>query len=85
MVEHYCKVCGLYIETPPWGKDGNCPTHEICPCCNVEFGYEDYTIESAKRFREKWMNQGANWSEQSERPKNWDKEGQFKNIPQEFI
>ncbi len=46
MNEHNCRVCGLYIDDLPWGEDGNCPTYEICSCCGVEFGNEDYTVES---------------------------------------
>lgn len=75
----------MYIEDLPWGEDGNCPTHEICPCCNVEFGYEDYTVESAKQYRRKWINEGANWFELAEKPENWDEKEQFKKIPKEFI
>lgn len=85
MNEHNCRVCGLYIDDLPWGKDGNCPTYEICSCCGVEFGNEDYTIESTKQYREKWINEGMNWFEPSEKPENWDKEEQFKNIPQDFL
>lgn len=44
MEEHFCRVCGLYIEDEPWGKDGSCPTYEICSCCGVEFGNEDYIL-----------------------------------------
>ena len=32
MSRHNCRVCGYYIDDLPWGKDGNCPTYEICPC-----------------------------------------------------
>lgn len=53
MTDHNCRVCGLHIDDLPWGQDGNSPTYDICPCCGVEFGYEDYTAESARRYREK--------------------------------
>jgi len=59
--EHYCRICGLYIEDLPWGEDGNTPSYEICPCCGVEFGHEDYTILSAKEYRIKWLKDGADW------------------------
>ena len=42
----YCKVCGYKLSFESWGDDGNTPTYEICPCCGVEFGNEDYTAES---------------------------------------
>lgn len=82
--EHTCRVCGLYIENLPWGEDDKSPTYEICPCCGVEFGNEDYTIESTKRYRQTWINKGANWFNPKQKPEKWDKEEQFKSIPQEF-
>lgn len=85
MNRHNCRVCGYYNDDLPWGKDGNCPTYEICPCCGVEFGNEDCTKESTKQYREKWINDGAKWFEPEEKPKNWNKEEQFINIPQEFL
>ena len=81
----HCRVCGLYIETLPWGEDGNSPTYEICPCCGVEFGYEDYTAESAKQYREKWIHEGANWFQPKQQPENWDRQQQSKNIPDNFL
>lgn len=54
---HTCRICGYFDETIfPWGDDGKTPTFEICPCCNVEFGYEDIQISSIVKYREKWMN-----------------------------
>ena len=54
MNRHNCRVCGYYIDDLPWGKEDNCPTYEICPCCGVEFGNEDCTKESTKQYREKF-------------------------------
>ena len=85
MNEHNCRVCGFYIDDLPWGEDGNCPTYEICPCCGVEFGNEDSSKESTKRYREKWINEGLTWFDPKEKPKEWNKEEQFRNIPQEFL
>ena len=84
MNEHNCRVCGLYIEDFPWGEVGNSPTYEICSCCGVEFGNEDYTVESAKRYREKWISQGAEWNEPAEKPEHWDLQEQLTLIPPEF-
>ena len=36
-----CRVCGWKQETAPWGGDGQTASFLICPCCGVEFGYED--------------------------------------------
>jgi hypothetical protein len=83
--EHNCRVCGLHIADFPWGEFGNCPTYEICSCCGVEFGNEDYTVESTKLYREKWKSDGYNWFESTEKPEKWDMEEQFRSIPREFF
>lgn len=84
MNDHNCRVCGLYFEDLPWGQDGRSPSYEICPCCGVEFGNEDYTVSAAKRYRNRWISEGANWFNPKEKPKNWIREDQFKEIPEEF-
>ncbi len=50
-----CHVCGLVQDEPPWGGDGRTPTFDICDCCGVEFGYEDSTLESVRRYRKAWL------------------------------
>jgi len=82
---HHCRVCGYDNETLPWGEDGTCPTYEYCPCCGVEFGNQDYTIESVKEFRGKWISEGAQWDDLKEKPTNWNLEEQLRNIPEKFI
>lgn len=84
MSDNNCRVCGLFISDLPWGTTGKCPSYEICPCCGVEFGNEDYTVESTKRYRKRWISEGSNWFNPKEKPENWNKEEQFKNIPQAF-
>lgn len=44
MIDHQynCRVCGLRLEEPPWGRDGATPLFEIRPCCGVRFD-EDST------------------------------------------
>ena len=79
-----CDVCGYSrLSQPPWGDDGKTPTYDICPCCGVEFGYEDCTQKSKDSFREKWLNNGAKWFDESKKPQNWDLEEQFRNITKE--
>jgi hypothetical protein len=85
MNTHNCRVCGLYIDDLPWGEDGCSPTYEICSCCGLEFGNEDYTIESTNKYREEWIAKGAKWFESKEKPENWNLEEQLKNIPQAFV
>lgn len=51
-----CRICGYSDETfYPWGTDGKTPSFDICPCCNVEFGYEDSQKKGIIRYREKWI------------------------------
>lgn len=84
MNKHNCRVCGFFIDNLPWGENGMCPTYEICPCCGVEFGNEDYTLESIREYREKWLIKGAKWFDKAQKPEDWSKEKQFENIPKDF-
>jgi len=84
MNSHNCRVCGLYIEELPWGASGDTPTYEICPCCGVEFGYEDLTVESTKNHRERWLTTGAKWFTPKDKPDGWDLEKQLLQIPYSF-
>ncbi|GAA1456588.1 hypothetical protein GCM10009619_06140 [Williamsia maris] len=59
----YCRVCGFEPADPPWGLDGLSPTYEICPCCGVEYGNEDYTEAAASNYRDQWLANGAKWSD----------------------
>lgn len=59
------------------------PTYEICPCCGVEWGNEDYTLESRIEYRNKWLAAGAKWFEPQKKPANWNLEEQLKNADNE--
>lgn len=85
MSEHNCRICGLFQEEQPWGKDGESPTYNICPCCGVEFGNEDYTIKSVHEYRKLWLEKGAVWFSIKEKPINWLLEEQLKDISKEFV
>lgn len=78
---YYCKVCGLRQADPPWGEKGDTPNYEICSCCGVEFGNEDYSKESTVAYREKWIKGGAKWFEESQKPNDWDLNKQLSEIP----
>jgi hypothetical protein len=58
----HCRVCGYEDDEEPWGADGRTPSFEICPCCGVEYGYEDSTVIGIRRYRESWIRSGAPWS-----------------------
>lgn len=60
---HFCRVCGYQAEDAPWGWDGMTPSFEICPSCGVEYGYEDATLVSVRRYREQWLAAGGRWSD----------------------
>lgn len=87
--KHFCRVCGLYIDDKPWGDDNKTPTHDICPCCGVEFGNEDFCLASLKEYRKQWIEKGAKWwdeenptnSPHTTKPFNWKVEEQMTHIP----
>ncbi len=79
-----CRVCGLWLDDPPWGADGRTPLFDYCPCCGVEFGYQDATAVGAKRFREQWLERGGHWSVKEREPPNWDLTRQLEHIPEGF-
>lgn len=79
-----CRVCGYEMDDPPWGGDGRTPTFEMCPCCGVEFGYQDHTPASTRLYREKWIKSGYKWDLERERPQNWDVAEQLQQVPEGF-
>jgi len=80
-----CLVCGFdyngYDDELPWGSGGDSPTYNFCPCCGVEFGYGDFTLESARNWRAKWVAQGMAWFRPKERPDGWEPEAQMSRLP----
>lgn len=60
-LEKYCRVCGYEPPAPPYGPDGTTPSFDICPCCGVEWGYEDFTPIGVKKYRDSWLADGAPW------------------------
>jgi hypothetical protein len=84
MEQHNCRVCGLFIDNLPWGESGDCPTYEICPCCGVEFGNEDYLMESAKKYRKEWISGGANWFAPKGKPEHWQLSEQIMKVSDMF-
>jgi hypothetical protein len=79
-----CFVCGLDLtglDELPWGEDGDSPTFNYCPCCGVEFGYGDATIEAAKTWRDTWLASGGDWVKSTRRPGQWDAALQLAGLP----
>lgn len=79
-----CRVCGLIQPDMPWGESGDDPSHDICDCCGIEFGYEDFTLTTIQKKRELWIKSGAKWWNNKFKPDNWDLEKQLENIPLRF-
>ena len=73
-----CPVCGFKgLTEPPYDKHGS-PSHEICPCCGFEFGFEGK--EDMARFREDWAKKGAPWFTPSLKPAGWDLQRQLAGL-----
>jgi hypothetical protein len=60
----YCRVCGYEcVGYFPWGWDDRTPSFNFCPCCRVEWGYQDNNARAADAFRTIWIESGAKWDE----------------------
>jgi len=79
-----CRVCGWILPEAPWGVDGRSPLFGFCPCCGVEFGYQDASPMGARKFRQQWVDRGSPWEEPNERPACWSLERQMAGIPTDF-
>ncbi|WP_250261726.1 hypothetical protein [Escherichia coli] len=79
-----CRVCGAEQPEAPWGDDGETPTYDICNCCGVEFGYEDSTVQSIKKYRAKWLDSGAKWMNKKSEPQNRSVDEQLAHIPLKY-
>lgn len=85
-VPSICLVCGFdyagFDDELPWGPYGDDPTYNFCPCCGVEFGYGDFALESARKWRTEWLASGANWFKPDLRPSAWDVDVQLARLPE---
>ena len=89
MASWNCRVCGLEytFDDPndlPWGADGRTPDYTFCDCCGVEFGYGDFTVVGARRWRSRWLEGGARWEDPKMTPSDWNLERQLDAVPSEF-
>lgn len=83
--EYHCRVCGYKYQDPTWFEDET-PSHDICVCCGVQFGYEDTQQEAVREYRNNWMQNGAKWFSANHRFKlnSWDLELQLLQIPNKW-
>jgi hypothetical protein len=66
-----CPVCGYSeLQKPAYDRFGY-PSFEICPCCGVEFGYQD-ARRSHESLRAEWVAKGTQWRFPEARPPGWD-------------
>ena len=73
-----CPVCGFPDLIEPHLDPMGSPTYAICPCCGVEFGYDDAS-RSHSELRAAWLANGAPWwSERQSPPERWSAETQLK-------
>lgn len=68
---------------PPYYQPFGEPSHEVCPCCGYEFGYDDdpdRVIEalSFDEYRATWIADGCPWFDKSARPAGWHLQVQLK-------
>lgn len=78
-----CRVCGL-DQSPdlPWGENGDHASFNICPCCGVEFGYEDDSLQNCLLARRNWVEvRRCAWFPPKDRPLDWDMPSQVRGIP----
>ena len=81
-----CRVCG-YDCYPhlPWGANGAVPSYEICPCCGVEFGYDDDGYDVCVRRRRHWVQvEACKWFMPKMLPDDWHAGAQLRRLPTAF-
>jgi len=85
-------MSGLWLELGfvAWNEDE--ASFEICPCCGIEFGYDDMASGSTTlrqalytRKRELWVKGGRTWWSTNPPPENWDPEKQLDNLYRQIL
>ena len=81
-----CPACGFPgLDEAPW--QGAAPSDDICPCCGIHFGYDDFAGDRAdlrpafySGWRGKWHTDGMQWWSSEPPPVGWDAEGQYRSV-----
>ncbi len=84
-----CPVCGFDLDFVPWRNHS--ASDEICPCCCIQFGYDDVpegaglrgTKEEIYKFwRERWISRGMPWDTlgHTNPPPDWNPREQLSSI-----
>lgn len=78
--EYPCPVCGLIRK---WHEPFKylVGSYEICPCCYVEFGLDDFAV-THEELRAEWIANGSPWMGHAvdPQPPSWDWRKQLENI-----
>lgn len=80
-----CPACGTDLDFEPWR--GRSPSYEICPCCGIQFGLDDFIPgEATERWRfhaewrQRWIRGGMQRWSTDEQPPDWDPREQLKRV-----
>lgn len=78
-----CPACGFdALGEQPW--EGDFASDEICPCCAIHFGYDDFgrrTADFYAGWRARWIADGKPWfSKGRPPPPGWSADSQLKRM-----
>jgi hypothetical protein len=83
---NHCRICGYESKNPVWGEDGDTPSFDLCLCCGAEFGFDDSTIESVRKYRSIWIiEKEAKWFFPEFKPEQWSFFDQIRDVPKKWI
>lgn len=72
-----CPVCGFPDLDEPAHDSTGAASFDICPCCFIQFGYEDAGTSHAE-LRADWIAAGKPWRGASPKPPGWDADEQLR-------
>jgi len=77
---HLCPVCGFEgLHEPAYDSQG-CASFDICPCCGIQFGYDDASVVH-RALRAAWIAKGTQWVSRSRpRPAGWEPSEQLRRL-----
>ncbi len=79
MEKHICPICGYDgLSEDPGPSPRYWGSHEICPSCGWQFGYNN--PRSIVSYRREWVETGACWHFSWEQPRDWNLALQLSNI-----
>jgi len=78
-----CPCCGFeQLDFEPW--IGDSPADEICPCCGIQFGLDDFGRRDQLFYagwRSRWILDGSPWfSRGRPAPEGWSAQSQIERL-----